>query len=298
MKIFFILELTTATLTFHHDMVKIKASQFTTHDEPTDRTLKITVEQDFLIDQFEVSNSQFKHFVSQTGYVTDAEKFGWSFVLSKFTTPESETESTEAVLGASYWLKVEQATWKSPFGKKSTYIPSHPVVHVSWRDAEAYCKYAIDGRLPSEDEWELAARGGKENRSFPWGNKFISSKLNIWNGVDWMSGKDEDGYETTAPVEAFGPQNNYAIYNIVGNVWEMTADDYYSDRSTKKPAKPTDQQEKVKKGGSFLCHEKFCHMYRVNTRSSNSADSSAQNLGFRCASQVKEHISIHVHSSK
>lgn len=177
----------------HHDMAKIKASTFYTHDENTDNHIKITVENDFYIDKFEVSNAQFEKFIQKTGYVTEAEKFGWSFVLQKFTTPESESEATEAVLGASYWLKVKEANYKKPFGKNSQNIRNHPVVHVSWKDAEQYCKSMVDGRLPSESEWELAARGGKENRTFPWGNKFIKSKLNIWNGIDWMSGRDEDG---------------------------------------------------------------------------------------------------------
>jgi len=287
----------TTSYKLHHDMTKIYPLPFTTIDPNTNQQHKrSSVKKVFLLDIYEVSNQQFQEFTEQTNYKTEAEAFGWSFVLEAFASEKALADATEAVAGAQQWIKVDGADWKAPDGPGSEFVGDHPVVHVSWKDAREYCKWAIGGRLPTEDEWETAARGAKELRTYPWGNKFIQSKINVWDSPNWMQPPDNDGYPTTAPINYGGAQNDYELHNIVGNVWEMTETPWSDDR---KSVNPRDPNEMVKKGGSFMCHEKFCFQYRSHSRSHNSADSSAQNLGFRCAvdyppKDVPKHVYLHV----
>ncbi|KAM0732539.1 Formylglycine-generating enzyme [Formica fusca] len=243
----------------------------------------------FYIDKFEVSNEEFATFVRTTGYITEAESFGDSFVFEGLLTQNIKDKINETVVQAPWWTPVKQASWQHPEGSDSniTYRMDHPVVHVSWHDAVAYCNW-IKKRLPTEAEWEVACRGGLSDRLYPWGNKLMPNnqhKANIWQGNFPTENTEEDGFKGTSPVTMFS-QNKYGLHNIVGNVWEWTADwwitRHSSDRQTN-PFGPSSGNNKIKKGGSYLCHNSYCHRYRCAARSQNTPDTSAGNLGFRCA---------------
>ena len=247
---------------------------------------------EFYMNIYEVSNSEFAEFAEETGYITEAETFGDSFVLDILLSEEVKSEITQAAANAPWWLPVKGASWRHPEGRGSSIKDrmDHPVVHVSWNDAVSFCKWA-GKRLPTEAEWEYAARGGLEGRLFPWGNNPSPRGehwMNIWQGEFPNVNTAEDGYLGTAPVDAF-LQNKFGLYNIVGNVWEWTAD-WWTTRHTavfqKDPQGPPSGSDKVKKGGSLMCTPMYCYRYRCAARSQNSPDSSASNLGFRCASRA------------
>ena len=245
---------------------------------------------DFSIHRYEVSNAEFAAFVSDTGYVTEAETFGNSFVLEMLLSESVKSEITQAVMNAPWWLPVEGASWRHPEGGDSDVTADrldHPVVHVSWNDAVRFCEW-IGGRLLTEAEWEYAARGGLEDRLFPWGNSALPRGehwMNIWQGDFPEMNTAEDGYIGTAPVDSF-PPNSYGLLNMAGNVWEWVGDWWsirHSDQFQSDPVGPPSGKDKVKKGGSYICHPYYCYRYRCAARSQNSPDSSASNLGFRCA---------------
>ncbi|XP_015601814.1 sulfatase-modifying factor 1 isoform X1 [Cephus cinctus] len=246
----------------------------------------------FLIDKYEVSNQEFATFVSSTGYKTEAEKFGDSFVFEGLLSEETKADIKEAVAQAPWWLPVKHASWRHPEGPSSNISGrmDHPVVHVSWNDATAYCNW-LGKRLPTEAEYEVTCRGGLSDRLFPWGNKLTPNnkhRVNIWQGQFPINNTEEDGYYGTSPVTDFLP-NVYGVHNIVGNVWEWTSDWWitkHSDEIQIDPVGPPSGTEKVKKGGSYLCHETYCYRYRCAARSQNTPDSSAGNLGFRCAASI------------
>ena len=274
--------------------VPIKGGEFTMGTDkpilPQDgegpaRRVKVS---DFLMDKYETSNADYAKFVADTGYVTEAERFGDSFVLENILSEAVKAEITQAVMNSPWWLPVKGASWKSPEGKGSSIVDrmNHPVVHVSWNDAVEYCKWG-GKRLPTEAEWEYAARAGLNDRLFPWGNNAWPKGqhfMNIWQGDFPHSNLVEDGFMATAPVDSF-PPTKFGLHNIVGNVWEWTAD-WWTTRHSKDhsmdPQGPPSGTDKVKKGGSYMCHEKTCYRYRCAARSSNTPDSSASNLGFRC----------------
>eukprot|EP00118_Oscarella_pearsei_P026626 m.310187 g.310187 ORF g.310187 m.310187 type:complete len:375 (+) comp50109_c0_seq1:79-1203(+) len=280
-----------------NQMIFIKGGTFTMGLDkpiiPTDGegpSRRVTVDS-FYMDVHEVSNAEFKRFVDETGYVTEAEKFGDSFVLDSLVPKEIEKTITQAVAAAPWWLPVKGANWKSPEGPASSVKDrmDHPVLHTSWNDAFEYCKWA-GKELPTEAQWEYAARGGLENRLYPWGNNLLPKgehKINIWQGTFPTENTGEDGYKQTCPVTAFSP-NNFGLFNTVGNAWEWVAD-WWEIRHTKEdrvnPTGPLHGTDKVKKGGSYMCHKSYCYRYRCAARSSNSPDSSASNLGFRCSSR-------------
>jgi formylglycine-generating enzyme required for sulfatase activity len=251
----------------------------------------------FEIDAYAVSNDDFAAFVSETGYVTEAERFGWSFVFHLFVTRMARKRGeVRSVPGLEWWLGVERACWKRPEGRGSSLTGrgNHPVVHVSFNDANAYCAWA-GVRLPTEAEWEYAARGGRTQERFPWGNDLTpggTHMANIWQGTFPERNSAADGYEGTAPVDAYAP-NGFGLYNVAGNVWEWCAD-WFSpvwhvtlSRATRdNPRGPATGERRVNRGGSYLCHHSYCNRYRVAARSSNTPDSSTGNLGFRVARSV------------
>ncbi|MFD2044520.1 formylglycine-generating enzyme family protein [Ornithinibacillus salinisoli] len=234
----------------------------------------------FYIDICAVTNEDFAEFVGDTGYRTDAEKFGWSFVFYLFVTEQANKDVLQVVRDTPWWLVVNGANWKSPEGYGSTISDrmDHPVVHVSWNDAVAFCNWS-GKRLPTEAEWEYAARGGLEQQRYPWGNELHPNGdhvCNIWQGDFPKHNSKADGFLSTAPAKSF-PANKYGLYNVSGNVWEWCSDWF---RTTQEP---TNKEGKTIKGGSYLCHESYCNRYRVAARSSNTPDSSTGHMGFRCA---------------
>jgi len=244
----------------------------------------------FHIDVAPVTNAQFEAFVRATGYVTEAEQFGWSFVFWLHLPRERFAELvTDTVAAAPWWCQVPGASWKTPEGPGSTLEgrERHPVVHVSWNDSQAYAAWA-GKRLPTEAEWEYAARGGLEQKLFPWGDELTPEGrhlCNVWQGQFPRHDSAEDGYSGTCPVDAF-PANGYGMYSAAGNVWEWCADWFSSDTSATvgtNPKGPLSGENKIMKGGSFLCHASYCNRYRVAARTSNTPDSSSSNIGFRCA---------------
>jgi sulfatase modifying factor 1 len=244
----------------------------------------------FYIDVCAVTNAQFARFVKATGHKTEAEEFGWSFVFRGFLSPQAAEGVTQVVAETPWWAPIEGATWRHPEGPRSNIRKrtDHPAVHISWNDASAYCAWA-GKRLPTEAEWELAARGGLEQKTYPWGDELTPDgehRCNIWQGAFPDDNTGDDGYAGTAPVRAF-PPNGFGLYNASGNVWEWQTDwfspTFHQDGPHDNPTGPLSGSSKVIRGGSYLCHESYCNRYRVAARSANTSDSSTGNLGFRCA---------------
>jgi sulfatase modifying factor 1 len=235
-----------------------------------------------------VSNHEFSEFVDATGYVTSAERYGASFVFGGLL--PDDFPPTRGVAGAPWWREVPGATWRHPEGGCSTLVGrrDHPVVHVSWHDAVAYCRWT-GLRLATEAEWEYAARGGLEGMRFPWGNALRPGgehRMNVWQGRFPVENTLADGYLGTAPAGAF-PPNAFGIYNATGNVWEWTADffstTWHGDEPQENLTEPPSGGRRALRGGSYLCHASYCYRYRVSARMANTPDTSTGNIGFRCA---------------
>jgi len=241
----------------------------------------------FDIDATSVTNNDFAVFVETTGYPTEAESFGYSGVFHLALAADSADVMGPAA-GTPWWLGVRGASWRRPGGPQSDLdgLGDHPVVHVSWNDATAYCAWA-SRRLPTEAEWEYAARGGLVGARYPWGDELMDDgrwRVNIFQGTFPAENTIEDGWLTTAPVRTFAP-NPHGLWQTVGNVWEWCADwfdpTYYARSPRTDPTGPGEGRARVLRGGSYLCHDSYCNRYRTSARSANSPDSSMGNAGFR-----------------
>lgn len=268
---------------------------------------KVTLD-GFWIDKTEVSNADFKQFVKETNYKTTAEiPPNWQEI--KKILPKNTPKPHDSMLVASsivfkkpkkvtnledysqWWSWVAGASWQNPNGENTAQKikQNHPVVQVSWYDATAYCQWK-GKKLPTEAQWEYAARGGLQRKIYPWGNENISpKKANYWQGNFPVKNKKIDGYGKTAPVKSFTP-NGFGLYNMSGNVWEWCSDSYAPDYYTSfteiainpENTVKTAQNLRVIRGGSFLCSASYCTGYRVSARMQTTADSSTNHIGFRC----------------
>ena len=223
-----------------------------------------------------VTNDDFAAFADATGTVTLAEREGWSFVFGGLL--PDDFPPTRGVVGAEWWRAVEGADWRHPHGPHSDLdgLGDHPVVHVTWFEAVAYAEWA-GGRLPTEAEWERAARGGLEQARYPWGDELTpggAHHCNIWQGTFPVDNTLDDGWLGTSPVGAF-PPNGFGLHDVAGNVWEWSADGFDGRAD-----------HRVIRGGSYLCHDSYCNRYRVGARSSNTPDTSTGNIGMRVAADV------------
>jgi formylglycine-generating enzyme required for sulfatase activity len=235
-----------------------------------------------------VSNLQFGDFVRATGYTTDAERYGWSFVFEGQLAENIRANVDRRAAETPWWIPLPHAYWAQPEGPTSSVLDrlDHPAVHISWNDAKAYCAWS-NTRLPSEAEWEMAARGGVEQATYPWGDELTpggAHRCNIFQGNFPDQNTEADGFAATAPVHAFEP-NGYGLHNAAGNVWEWCEDfftpSYHHVTGSENPLHAEPGPNRSLRGGSFLCHESYCNRYRLAARSSNTPDTSASNIGFR-----------------
>ena len=232
-----------------------------------------------------VTNDQFSRFIDATGYVTDAERYGWSFVFHDQL--PANFQATQALVDTQWWRKVDHADWRRLCGPDVEHAlePDHPVVHVSWNDANAFARWA-GGRLPSETEWEHAARGGLGDVMFPWGDREPDDTsfhpCNIWQGKFPVQNLQKDGFAATAPAKSFEP-NGYGLYNMCGNVWEWTSGRLKITGKTQASRAQAKHYKgsKLLKGGSFLCHKSYCFRYRIAARTGTTPDSTTTHQGFR-----------------
>jgi formylglycine-generating enzyme required for sulfatase activity len=245
----------------------------------------------FRIGRYAVTNRQFGAFVEATGYVTEAERFGWSFVFHLLV-PKAGVTVRGSSGAAPWWLGVDGASWRAPEGPGSSVEKrlDHPAIHLSWNDAMAFCAWS-GTRLPTEAEWEYAARGGLDQKRFPWGDDLLTGgkhRCNIWQGAFPERNSKADGHLGTAPVDAYQP-NGFGLYNVAGNVWEWCADWWGVEHPVAglvDPRGPDGGSGKVTRGGSYLCHKSYCNRYRVAARTANTPDSSTGNMGFRVAADA------------
>ncbi len=290
---------------------------------PHEKPLHPVAVDGFFMDETEVTNAQFRKFVEATGYITIAERpIEWEEM--KKSLPEGTAKPADSLMQPGslvfyddikevqgldnwqqWWKWTIGANWKHPYGPKSTIEgkDNYPVVHVTIQDALAYCKWA-NRKLPTEAQWELAAMGSLKNSIFTWGNdkNNLDKKANTWQGSFPVQNAKKDGFTLMSPVKSFTP-NSIGLYEMAGNVWEYTIDwyntDYYQEllntgkvsinptgaKTSKNPNNPY-QQERIIKGGSFLCNESYCSSFRISARMGMTEDSSSDHVGFRTVATV------------
>ncbi len=240
----------------------------------------------FWMDTRPVTNEQFRDFVHATGYRTESERFGWSFV---FHTHVAKELVEDRASGTEWWTKISGSSWDHPEGPDSSVVNrlNYPVVHVSWNDVAAYAKWA-GKRLPTEAEWEYASRGGLEQKIYPWGDELTPNGVhlcNVWQGDFPHHDTGEDGWTAVCPPDAF-PPNGYGLYGITGNAWEWCNDwfhpSWHVTATRVNPVGPPQGRARLMKGGSYLCNRSYCNRYRVAARTSNTPDSATTNISFRC----------------
>jgi len=233
----------------------------------------------FAIDATAVTNEQFRRFTRDTKYKTEAETFAWSFVheylITKKTLAHADKEDgLGRVKDTPHWVAVEGAYWRRPEGPDSNMKgrADHPAAHISYNDAKAYCQWANGRRLPTEKEWEYAARGNHDDEPFPWGETAEADDMNGWQGNFPKENTAQDGWVGTAPVKAYSKPNPYGMHNMLGNVWEW--------------CEGGEKEKRPLRGGSYVdtLDGSHNHPLRVWTRMENSPDSGSHNTGFRCAS--------------
>jgi formylglycine-generating enzyme required for sulfatase activity len=296
-----------------------KDRQALSHEKP-----KHSVKVDgFYMDETEVTNAQFLKFIEATNYITTAERaIDWELIKTQLPAgtlkphdsilqpgsllfKKTKTSVTNLYDFSQWWKWSIGANWRQPNGKGSNIKgkENHPVVHVSFEDAQNYCKW-IGRRLPTEAEWEYAARGGKKDKIYFWGDlaASLSKNVNSWEGEFPVSNSEADGHEKSAPVKTY-PPNAYGVYEISGNVWEWTSDwynvNYYSELASKDEITYNPQgadtaynpnnlyiSEKIIRGGSFLCNDSYCASYRVSSRMATDPNTSLEHLGFRTVTTV------------
>ncbi len=297
-------------------MVLISGGTFRMGDDKSEFVEEKAVEdvtvQGFCVDVHEVTNDDFTQFVQATGYVTVAEQ-----PLSKAQFPDlpddqrapgslvfiPPDDGAQQIPYMSWWHWVPGANWQHPSGPDSTIADrgNYPVVHIAYDDAVAYAKWT-GKQLPTEAQWEYAARGGRKNNIFTWGNEYSAKKANTWQGKFPFINEKQDGYEGTAPVESF-PPNDYGLYDMTGNVWEWTNDWFQVERTAMThsvnpqgpsqtesfdPKKPGDGAVHVIKGGSFLCAKNYCSRYRPAARESQAPDTGTSHIGFRLVQPLQD----------
>lgn len=281
---------------------------------------KVRLSRALYLDETEVTNAQFERFVKATGYLTLAERpLKLADIMAQmppgtpppskdklapgslvFTSPVGQVDLRDL---SQWWQWVPGASWRHPEGPRSSLQgrAQHPVVHLAWEDADAYCRWA-GKRLPTEAEWERAARGGVDGQPYVWGSEKPNDAsktwlANIWQGVFPTRNEATDGFERTAPVKSF-KANAYGLYDMAGNVWEWVADWYdphaYAARAgtdvvdPRGPDKAFDRElRRVQRGGSFLCHDSYCSRYRAGARQGAAADTATSHAGTRCAMNLR-----------
>nr|WP_299828671.1 formylglycine-generating enzyme family protein [uncultured Roseobacter sp.] len=268
-------------------MMGARKSQYAADLDSPQRKVKIS---GFQLSRTTITNAVFQAFAQETSYETTAEREGWSYVFEGFLNPREDYSDHAA--GTPWWRRVDGACWSHPEGPESNIVNrmDHPATHISWDDAMAFCQYS-GTRLPTEAEWEYAARGGLRGARHPWGNTLVPSSghaQNVWQGDFPATDLALDGYCGTAPAEAYQP-NEFGLFNMTGNVWEWCADWFGALPDGPKTRPPHDPKGlptgpgRVIRGGSYLCHASYCERYFVHSRTWNTPDSTTGHTGFRVA---------------